>query len=344
MSDFKLNIGADISNLNKGLQEAAAELNKLRGTADITGKNLKDSLELASAAQRRFRETISMNNAALLKTRVGMSGLKDEIAAYTRANSKLEVNMRDLASEYEKLTKRRQQGANALSQEEGNLLALLTRYNRLASTQSQLSAQTANYRNNLAAVTTAANRLRQANGELGASQGQLGMAFKSTLGFANKLAGVFGFGLGLYGLMRVFKVSTDAIVKFDDKIRGLAAISGATARQMEDLSRQAIKLGSASKYGAAGVAEMMTQLAKMGFNVEEINRMSAGITKLATAAHEELEPTAETVANIIRAMGMEAQDTGRIVDTMALAFTRSALDLRPLQGIYKICRAAGKAG
>ena len=154
-------------------------------------------------------------------------------------------------------------------------------------------------------------------------------------GVANQVAGVFGFGMGLYGVLRLMREAVRVIKEFENAQKQLEAVSGATGRQMSELSRQAILIGSSSKYGIQGVSELQVQLAKMGFTIMEIGAMAEGISKLATATQEDLPKAAETVAFVLRSYNMSATETARVTDVMATSFNSSALDLEKFRQSIK---------
>jgi TP901 family phage tail tape measure protein len=174
--------------------------------------------------------------------------------------------------------------------------------------------------------------------------GEMGKGFQGVLKYANQFAGVFGFGFGLYGVLRLFRSSIETIRDFENAQKQLAAVTGATQREMDIFARQAVQVGSTSVYGAKGVSELQVQLAKMGFSIREIGNMTQAIVNLATATQEDLGKSAETVANVIRAYNMDARETTRVTDVMAKSFTSSALDMEKFrQSIKYIAPIANQA-
>jgi TP901 family phage tail tape measure protein len=147
------------------------------------------------------------------------------------------------------------------------------------------------------------------------------------LGVFNKLGAVLGISFGLYGAFRIMTNTIKSIAEFELAMKKLESITNASTYQMQRFSSVALEVGRNSIYGAKGVAEMMTQLAKMGFAARTIEDMTQGIVNLATATQEDLGKTTETVANVIRAWGLTGRDTTRVVDAMGKAFVSSALDM-----------------
>ena len=327
MSDVIVSIGAETSLFRGELEKAAATLNEFIEGAELTGKILRTNLGIAEQAQKALRDQIDLTRNKQKEANAEYDRAKQAVRTANKAiHERIQILKGLSATERQRRIQTWQQ-SEAYKREKAAVVEAGLALRRASVEKAKYTGLLRNYENALRTVNVSTRNLKDANRQLVQSKGELGNAFKRTLGFANQIAGVFGFGLGVYGLVRAFRGAVGAIKEFDSSIRTLAAISGATADELERLSRIAIQVGGASKFGADGVAEMMTQLAKMGFAVGEIENMAQGITRLATASHEELEPAAVTVASIIRAMGMDAADTAQIVDTLALSFTQSALDL-----------------
>lgn len=168
--------------------------------------------------------------------------------------------------------------------------------------------------------------------------------FKQMTSVFNKLGAVLGISFGAYGAFRVLVDVIKGIAEFELAMKKLQSVTAATEYQMDSFIGTALLVGSNSIYGAKGVAEVMTELAKMGFAAKDIEAMTQGIVDLATATQEPLEKSSETVANVIRAWGLAGKDTAAVVDAMAVAFAASALDLerfrQSIKYIAPIARAA----
>jgi TP901 family phage tail tape measure protein len=327
MSVVRIDIVASATQLAQELENASNLINKLRGEGNLTGQNLAQSFTMASQAQKTFREQLTRLSVNLRENKADMTGAMQGLRSLSKTVKVTDLNMKDLSGSFDILNSKYQQNKASLTVAEKVTLLYLKRIMQLRGEQAKLASAQTTYRNALDMTSVSVNRLRVANNGLVSSNRDLGRSFSGVMSAARQVAGVFGIGLGLHGLVMLMRSTVGTIADFDQQMRTLASVSGATGVEMERLSSLAIRVGAASKFGATGVAELMTELSKMGFAVEEINNMTDGIVKLSTAAGEDLSTSAETVGNIIRAMGYDAADTGKIVDTMALAFNKSALDL-----------------
>lgn len=161
----------------------------------------------------------------------------------------------------------------------------------------------------------------------------------------NKLGAVMGISFGLYGVFRVLKNGVKAITEFELAQKKLRSILGETEEGMRGVSQGAIALGRASIFGAKGVTELQIILAKMGFVKEDILNMQRAIVNLATATQEDLQSSAEVVANIIRSYRMSSTETARVVDVIGKAFNTSALSLDNFrESIKYVAPVAKQAG
>jgi TP901 family phage tail tape measure protein len=327
MREIQIDLVANATQLAQELENASRLLNDLRGQGSVTGQSLSQSFVLASQAQKSFREQTTALNIQMRNLRAELAGQKQGLSALANSTKIAGLKLNDLAGSTDRMIALNKKSGEAFTSTEKKALDYLKTIKRLRADQAKLAMDQRSYKNALDATSVSVSRLRTAKGQLRSSNNDLGRSFRGVLGVANQVAGVFGFGLGLYGLVRLMRGAVSTISEFEQNIKTLASVSGATGVEMEKLSSLAIKVGSASRYGATGVAELMTELSRLGFAAEEIENMTEGITKLATATGEDLSTSAETVGNIIRAMGYDAENTGHIVDVMAVAFNKSALNL-----------------
>ena len=124
----------------------------------------------------------------------------------------------------------------------------------------------------------------------------------------------------------VVKVTAD----FEKQLSKLRAISGANVKQMKSLEKQSRTLGKSTAFTATEVASLQVELAKLGFTTNEILNASGGVLDLAAGLGVTLADAASLVGTEIRAFGLKAEDTGRVVDVLAKAASSSALDFSSL--------------
>ncbi|MDR0714926.1 MAG: phage tail tape measure protein [Bacteroidales bacterium] len=137
--------------------------------------------------------------------------------------------------------------------------------------------------------------------------------------------------LGIDDVMGALKGAFNTIVDFEQANANLAAVMGKSAGEVKSLTEEAKRLGETTEYSASQVTELQTELAKLGFNQQEITDSTEWILKFATAMDADLGRAAELAGNTLRAFGMDVTETERVVSAMAVGANRSALDFNDLQ-------------
>lgn len=177
------------------------------------------------------------------------------------------------------------------------------------------------------------------------SAGGLFQTFLSFSKLKSTIAGIFvGFGQMIgqtfLGAIRQFQ---NTIKDFESSNANLAAILGTTRDRITDLTEDAKRLGAATKYTASEVTNLQTELAKLGFNKQEIIEATEHVLRFAGATGAELPEAAKLAGAAIRAFGLETTETERVVSTMAIATTRSAMDFGYLQTALSTVSPVAKA-
>ena len=128
-------------------------------------------------------------------------------------------------------------------------------------------------------------------------------------------------------LLGLGALAVKAASDFEFSMAKVQAVSGFTAAEMDKLEAQAQELGATTSRSASDVASLQLELAKLGKTSTEIEQMTEGVLSLSVAFDTELGETARVVGATLNQFGLEASESGRIVDNMAVLFGSSALDL-----------------
>jgi TP901 family phage tail tape measure protein len=176
---------------------------------------------------------------------------------------------------------------------------------------------------------------------------------KKTTSFTMKMATAFGVAqLAVGGFQKVvgflssqMKDSINVFKEFDFQMQKVRAISGATDLEFKRLKESAEALGRTTFFTATQVAELQTNLSKLGFSATEILQAQNATLATATASGENLARTATVMGSAIRGFGLDASEATRVADVMATAFTSSALDIEKFQtSMTKVAPIAKMAG
>jgi len=195
------------------------------------------------------------------------------------------------------------------------------------------------------AVQISANNARF-NSAMRKSQAQ-SMAFQKSLQSLNHTLRAFGVGFGVFEAARALQFTVNVMGDFEKEMSTVKAITSATGKEFAALESDAIRLGGATKFTASEVAQLQVAYGRLGFNTNEILDATEATLSLAAATGEDLAKSADIAGATVRGFGLDAKETIRVVDVMALSFNRSALDLNffteSMKYVAPIARAAGSS-
>lgn len=139
---------------------------------------------------------------------------------------------------------------------------------------------------------------------------------------------------GIAALAPIYK-STQHFAKLDDVLRGVKAVSGATADEFHRLSEQARYLGRTTSFTSKQVAEAMQNLGRAGFNPVQIQTMIPSVMNLSRATATPVDIATEIAGNTLRQFNMEAREINRVVDVLTAAANTSAMTVVDLAHSFK---------
>ena len=130
-----------------------------------------------------------------------------------------------------------------------------------------------------------------------------------------------------------------AIIKtagdFDQSMAQVKAVTQATGDDFAKLRDLAIGLGAKTAYSAVEVADAMTEMAKAGWDTNQIMDGMAGVLDAAAASGEGLASVATIVADAVSGFGLEASDAARVADILAHAANAGTIDISDLGESFK---------
>ena len=135
-------------------------------------------------------------------------------------------------------------------------------------------------------------------------------------------------GAALIGMAAASVVAT---AQFDKQMSGVAAVTGATAEEMESLRVAALKAGQATVFSASEAATAEAELAKAGVKTADIlGGALAGSLDLAAAGQIDLGQAATISAQAMNTFGLKGEDVSHIADVLAAGANKSAADVTQL--------------
>ena len=135
-------------------------------------------------------------------------------------------------------------------------------------------------------------------------------------------------GLALSG---GFLLATTAAARFGKQMSEVDAVTGATAGEMENLSKAALAAGKATVFSATEAAKAEAELAKAGLSTADIlGGALSGALSLAAAGSLDLSEAADTAAKAMNVFDLQGKDVAHIADVLAAAANKSATDVHEL--------------
>ena len=122
---------------------------------------------------------------------------------------------------------------------------------------------------------------------------------------------------------------------FESAMSEVAAISGATAEDIDRLTEKAKQMGATTKFSASQSAEAFKYMAMAGWKTEDMLNGIEGIMNLAAASGEDLGVSSDIVTDALTAMGYAAGDAGRLADVMAAASSNANTNVALMGETFK---------
>jgi TP901 family phage tail tape measure protein len=193
------------------------------------------------------------------------------------------------------------------------------------------------YKKQLDEVNARIKELRFGAQSCGVSLKKMATGFNKYFGMLTVgIASVIAFARGITSAMKI-------ITEFEQANANLATILGTNRKNISELTNNAKQLGSTTEWTAAKVTELQTELAKLGFSQNEILNATKPILGFATALQANLADAAEVSGAALRAFGLNANETERVVSAMTVAANKSALSFEYIKTSMAIVAPVAKA-
>jgi TP901 family phage tail tape measure protein len=149
------------------------------------------------------------------------------------------------------------------------------------------------------------------------AQKQLSSFASSTTMLGTKLT-----GLGV-AMAAPLGAGIQKFAEYDDAIRQVAAVTGATGAAFDRLNAKAKQLGATTSFSAVEVANLMTELGRAGFDSRQIEDMTGSVMNLARATGTDATLASGIFAAAIRQFNMDAGQAPRVADALTAAANKS---------------------
>lgn len=181
-------------------------------------------------------------------------------------------------------------------------------------------------------------RLQQEAATTNTALSKIDVAGQKMEAVGNSIAGA---GKKMMGVTTVIGGVGVAAVKtaadFDSAMSQVAAVSGATGKDFDDLRNKAREMGSKTKFSATEAAEAMNYMAMAGWKTEDMLGGIEGVMNLAAASGEDLATTSDIVTDALTAFGLSAKDSGHFADILAAASSNANTNVSMMGETFKYC-------
>jgi TP901 family phage tail tape measure protein len=120
------------------------------------------------------------------------------------------------------------------------------------------------------------------------------------------------------GGITLFVGAARTLVEFEQALAGVQAVIQPTAEEFQALSDIARDLGATTVFSATQAAAGIEFLGRAGFTANEALGAIEGTLNLAAAGGLELARAADIASNVLSAFNLEAAESGRVADVLAL--------------------------
>ena len=155
--------------------------------------------------------------------------------------------------------------------------------------------------------------------------------------------GVGAIVVAVGALVGVLAKAASVGAEFQKGVSTLSAVTDQSAIALQGVTEQAKELGATTAFTAIEVLGLQTELAKLGFSLQDIQNSTPAILDLAASLEIDLSSAAAFAGATVKGFGLDTSETQRIVDVMALSTSKSALDFDKLRESMKLLAPTSNA-
>lgn len=354
---------AKVDTLNRLIEAQKEKVKNLRDAYDQNKAKLGEN----DAATQRYAAQVNKAVADLNRFENELKQVNKQ--AGQKEIDKLSTTMKALQAEFQSISTGMGNFANSAEQTRAKIdvlnrmvdtqrqkvQQLSDAYHRSKQSEGENSQATQQYAEQLHRATAELNRfeneLQQANRELDEQSNRLINAGHrmETLGNNLQNAGMqigVVFGGMAYAMGRGLKSAVEESMNFEQQMANVKAVSGATAQEMDTLSKLAVKYGEDTKYSSVEAGKGIEELIKAGVSLTDIiNGGLEGALNLASAGELELGEAAEIASTALNAFKKDGLSVTDAANLLAGAANASATDVHELKyGLSASAAVAAGAG
>lgn len=324
-------LAAKIEQTDKVLTQQKKILNSYKQEMDQVIAKYGENSKEADNAKIKYEN----QRAAVIKTQKALGDYKSALTALEKEQAESAKAAERQATAFESLEK-------TISGQENDLSALKSEYANIVLEQGRGSK----------AAQEMASQIKELSGELNDNKSKLADAEGAADEFDKTLQDTTSGGLsvftvavgnlvanvltGLINSMKDVLGNTIEVGKaFDSSMSNVAALSGATAEDLQMLRDTAKEFGSTTKFSASEAADALGYMALAGWDAQTSASALGGVLDLAAASGMDLAAASDMVTDYMSAFGMEAEKSGYFADVMAYAQANANTNVTQLGEAFK---------
>lgn len=312
----------DLATANRLRAESAVRLNQLREARKAAqGPEAYREASALIAAEKAYGDTLQSN-----------------IAKLNRQKQAADARLSGLSTQAQKALASSDGRALAGAIGTGPAAAALTLEKERIQAQLRLNnlteAEYRNHLNNLKITEAQLRAVRQlaADEERAARAAQGGKSPLQNILSPGYAAAAFartsvygGAAMAAYGVFNAATESVTGVVRLEDELAKLQAISNATDVQMQSVSSTILTMGKNSRYSVNDLVKISQTLAQAGVTAKQLPEVLSSVTTLATASGSTPDEAVNLVTSALGAFQLQASESARIADLMTEALNRTKL-------------------
>jgi len=289
-----------------------------------------------------------------------LSKTQSDIAAYQKQQSAVEATRSKLAvlqQQYDNIQKEMKETEGYSSALENKLLAKQQQIEKTSSSLQQQTdklnqmdaalrnagVDTSNLTRESTNLTSRIEDLKAKQEEAAESAEEFGESSTEAFGAIGQAIASAGIAISLKEIFDAYMDCVDIAADFEETMSTVEALSGASAREMGDLTALAKELGATTKFTAKESAEAMTYMGMAGWDATQMMSGMDGVLQLAAASGENLGLVSDIVTDNLTAFGLKASDTARFSDVLAAAATNSNTSVSIMGETFKMSASVAGA-
>ncbi len=306
-------------------------------------KEYRMDWELSAKLDGSYKQTFQQAQDALRETQKQIQELQhvqNDITSYQKlqgAVANTSKRLENMTRQYDLLQKEISEtegGTSALEREKLKLeqrindtgAALDRQRQKLNATDSALQEAGVNISNltgESARLSAQMGGLRQRQDAAADSAAQFGEQAESAFETVQSAIAAAGVAAGLQQIGEAFMGCVSGAADFEASMSNVHALSGASSRELAQLTEQARLLGAQTKYTALQSADAMGFMGMAGWDAADMLGGMDGVIQLAAASGEDLAMVSDIVTDSLSAFGLKASDAAHFADVLAAAATNS---------------------